>query len=208
MITRPSFVRELTTVLWFFLKVGVPIAAWGAFVLWWAYPSVVLMSWTLYGSCFIGLVVFLAWSSYRSKQRGAQWQKEREIGYHANLSDSLGIAHLLTRAAPPPPAQRQLPAKMPVSLLKPPARRIDEMAIGSEAYINFAQILVDEDLSCYVFADTRLSSNESFMRLLIRRDEEGLAAVIPKGKDVTFTPSKLSELKRDLLPIVRIEETD
>lgn len=72
----PSFWKVLLNQIWLMVKIMVPICLWGAFILWVCYPHVLAMSLSLSGSLLAALIIQIAWSDYKRKQR--DWSRNQQ----------------------------------------------------------------------------------------------------------------------------------
>jgi len=102
------------------------------------------------------------------------------------------------------------PIKLPTDLVKPPERYVSDLQPGEQGWINWTDLEVDDDLSCYVSEKAKLipvTKGAALWFLQVTRQAGGLVVTIqnlPGEIKLSWKPHTLSD-KSNLVPVVVLE---
>jgi hypothetical protein len=82
---------------------------------------------------------------------------------------------------------------MPLDYLRPEPRKLREVPLGHEAYINFAEIEVDLEGATWVDTEAKVYEDADFSKVKVRPVEGGYVLTLLKreGPPFRFTPRPL-----------------
>lgn len=97
-------------------------------------------------------------------------------------------------------------AKLPPSLVAPKPRRFGDLKDGETAYMWFVELLVDEDLSCYINPEGEVrSSAASLYTMEVRRDLGEIHVTV--DSDLRCKP-RLLDANKKAYPVASITVVD
>jgi hypothetical protein len=83
-------------------------------------------------------------------------------------------------------------AVLPPELAAGEPRPISQLKPGETGYIVFTEMVVNRNRECFIKAGTRLTEQNGYYTLEVRRDQDGYHVVIPPGFHAKYTPRDLT----------------
>ena len=74
-----------------------------------------------------------------------------------------------------------MPCKLPSHLIRPPVRRLRDVAIGETVYVLYSSMRADEEGSCYLDPDSAAYQRSNSISMRVTRAEDGLHVGISRS---------------------------
>jgi hypothetical protein len=192
-------------------KITAPLGVWIFLCVWLAQGNLIATYAVTYGGIVLAMIVFFAWSNYKSKLRSlaTQEQSSKSRNMLRELRDSTGVSK---QRAASLPSFEGIAKQMPLDYLEPEPLKLSEVPADQDAYVSFTAIAVDLNGSTWVDTEVSLYADPTFTSVTVRRLETGYRLTLPQKKadqpKIKFTPKPRLSTLTTYAPVVEIVEDD